>query len=136
MAMTKKEQAEMDRLRDARDFARALRWPEYAEPTKIPVPDGPFGFHTQGWDFRVQRAVEMAGRPHRSADDLVIEAWSESNAHGMGQHITGFGRSASQGGIELYETRADALRALRLDVTERFARVLATIDAEIAKASD
>ncbi|MDW7555342.1 hypothetical protein D9623_33445 (plasmid) [Azospirillum brasilense] len=129
MAMTKAEKAEMEALREARDLARALRWPEYAEPAMIPPPDFS-GSHTSGWLFNTYRLTAQLG----GMGDAVYRAWSESTTHGDGQSPIPH-RSATQGGVHLFATRLDALKALRLAVTEEFARKLARVDAEIAAES-
>ncbi|WP_247879408.1 hypothetical protein [Azospirillum sp. TSA6c] len=127
MAMTKAEKAEMDNLRAARDMARALRWPEYAEPAKLAVPK--FGEFTEGWTFN---SFGVENGPS-AIERAVRLAWSESICHGDGGYRPReTGRSASQNGVQLFETRADALKAMRLQVTQTYARTLAQIDAAIA----
>ena len=126
MAMTKKEREEFERMREERDLARALRWPEYGEPAMVKPPETSSSHHTSGWLFN----------PHRSRDEYsessVYQAWSGSVTHGDGPAPRP-DRSASQRGVHLYASRADALRALRLTLTLRFARILAAIDGEIEK---
>ncbi|WP_425321500.1 hypothetical protein [Azospirillum baldaniorum] len=124
--MTKAEKAEMEALREARDLARALRWPEYAEPAMIPPPDFSDD-HTTGWLFNAYRITAQYG----GMGDAVYRAWSGGNTHGEGEAPIPH-RSATQGGVSLFATRLDALKALRLAMTEDFARKLARVDAEIA----
>lgn len=122
--MNKKEQAEFDALKADLAAARALRWPDYEEPAKLlpPQNDG----HVQGWNYN---AYLM--RDHGNPANAVFQAWSESNRHGHGVYKKD--QIASQKGVALYPTRADALRALRLRITEEYARTLASVDALIAE---
>ncbi|MFC5353580.1 hypothetical protein [Azospirillum himalayense] len=123
MAMTKAEKAEMEALREARDLARALRWPEYAEPAMMPIP--PSGEHASGWLFNAHRAMDLWG-----TGNSVYQAWSKSSTHGDGASPAP-NRSGSQNGVPLFAARLDALKALRLAMTKEFARKLARVDAEI-----
>lgn len=121
--MNKKEQAAFDAAILEAKINRALRWSDvpYVE-RDVPLPES-MGY-SSGWDcfaykdtFRVQ------------------EAWSSSTSHGTGPvPKPGVYSGGSQDGKLLYSTRERALRAVRCDVEMRFARVLAAIDEEIAKA--
>lgn len=124
MAMTKKEHAEMDALREARDLARAMRWPEYPDPARLPVPTG-HGEFTTGWDINAHCLRD----PWRNVADAAYPAWTGVVSHGRGHDHPG--KNGSQQPKRLYATHRDALLGLRLVVTEEFARALAKIDAAI-----
>lgn len=123
MAMTKAEKAEMDRLREARDMARALRWPEYAEPEPISR----------------EEVRSFVGNGY--SDTKVMKGWF-SNRHsevptlgcsnGINHNPTGTERTTSQEPGVMYRTKLDALRVIRLAKTVQFARKLAELDAAIA----
>lgn len=123
MPMTKAEKAEMDNLRAARDMARALRWPEYAEPAPIP------------------REEIRAFVGHSCDDRKVMQGWFANHhygaltlgcSNGINHNRQGTERLSTQGPGTMYRTKMDALRVIRLAMTTEFARKLAKIDAEIA----
>lgn len=122
MAMTRKEHAEMDALRQALKLAQALRWPSEPEPERKPLPqtasDTPFH---EGWDFNVY-------------NNDVYPAWTEAHVHGTGPYPQSTSnRSASQNGHPLYASRLEAFLALRHAKTREFAKTLAELDTEIEK---
>lgn len=130
MAMTKTEQAEMARLRAEVVTAQALSWPSYGAPAMVPPPAGIADGFTVGWLMNSNRV--LAGeQPNR----VVERAWSTCSSHAYGEPPKpGRDVSSSRNRIPLYASRADALRALRMETTRRAAMVLAAIDNEIAQA--
>lgn len=119
--MNKKEQQAFDDLKADLAAARALSWPSYPVPLRtVAASDGET---VSGWNFNARRDY-----------DSVFEAWSTTISHGEGRNKPSEYGSGSQGRVRLFATRADALRALRYEKTERFARELAKIDAQIAEA--
>lgn len=113
MAMNKRE---AERLADAERAARtnrALRWSDYETAPDLPIPEEG---HTQGWDYNAWTYT-------------VTPAWSESTAHGNGEHSAV--RYGPQNGRALYSTRRRALCALRRAMEENFATRLAEIDEAI-----
>lgn len=118
MAMTKKESAHVDALIKALAEARALRFPDYAEPSRLEAK--PDQRPAEGWILNA-----YTGR--------VSKGWFTSYSHGDGPaRSDGSYRSGSQGmGGPWYATKRDALQALRLAKTNEFARLLAAIDMQI-----
>lgn len=116
MAMNKKEQAEMERLRDELAKAKALRWPTYTKPAPIVV--GYVGYKklVTGWNAHTWNA-EYSVR--------------EGCTDGMHHNTHGTDKTTTQGPGRFYQTRLEALRVARLEMTERFAEALARIDRAI-----
>ena len=122
MAMTKREQAELEALRQGLAEAKALRWLGIPEPTRMPLPEKGY---VNGWDFN---AYVWS----------VTKAWTGSLSHSRLGHVEDdtrarYGRdmSAGQGGLPLYATELDALIALRLATERECAKKLAALDRRI-----
>ena len=121
MAMTKREQAELEALLQRFAEAKALRWLGVPEPARMPLPEKGY---VNGWTFNTY-------------DSGVNTAWTGSNSHSRSGHRTDDGQgyrrniSASQGGLPLYATELDALIALRLATERECARKLAALDRRI-----
>ncbi len=113
MAMTKKERAEMDAAILRAETVAALRWTAPVRPD-LPAPKD-HRERTQGWNFNAHAR-------------RVYEAWSECFSHGDGLRPVGPYRSASQGGVALYSTRALASAAMRHEVELMCAEWLRQID--------
>ena len=118
MAMNKREQAEMESLKQQLREAKALRFTEDVE-RDVPIPDG--GDVSQGWDFCGPRQYNR-----------VYEAWSKHSSHGTGQYCP---NSGSQNGVKLFSTKLLALRALRRYAEIMHAADLAGIDSMIESES-
>lgn len=127
MAMNKAERAELDKARADLAAAKAMSWPSYPMPRRLPVPGGNHG--VTGWDFNLYAAMPDVGA--WEVQRALREAWSRATAHGEGHD---WNRSGSQGARPPYATKAEALRAMRIIATERAARTLASIDALIKEA--
>lgn len=114
MAMTKKEKAAHDAEIDRLTLRLALCWTAPVDPD-VPVPKNSYGDTglSKGW---------------LPCFDRVEPACSSSASHGFGSSM----RPNSQMPRELYSTRLLALRALRSEAEERFARELKKIDNWIA----
>lgn len=110
MAMTKSEKARVEEL----ERELAFRWPTVAEP--IPQ-DIPTKGETEGWLFNAHNAS-------------ATHAWSKSYMHGT--YYNGKRLGASQQGVRLYRTKADALIALRWAMCREFARKLYAVDQALA----
>lgn len=133
MSMTKAEKAEMDALRTARDLARALRWPEYSEPQAM----------TEA-EVRADRSFKM--NPRYGADQYACAGWTANLSSyswskpevrqlfssGSSNTTDPAGQNWSQGMGQLYRSKIDALRRLRLELTQEYAGRLAAVDAMIA----
>ena len=121
MAMTKREQADMEALRQGLAEAKALRWLGVPEPTRMPLPEKGY---VNGWTFNTYNSG-------------VDTAWTGPNTHSHSCHRTDDGKqylrniSASQGGLRLYATELDTLIALRLATERECARKLAALDRRI-----
>jgi hypothetical protein len=114
MAMNKKEQAEMERLRDELRLAKALRFTEKVEPD-VPIPES-FSGLAKGFLYNSYLA-----------EPRVVPACSSSVSHGWGNSD----RTTTQQPRRLYSTRLLALRACRHDLEKQCAKLLADIDAQI-----
>lgn len=116
MAMTKKEQAEMENLRLELRLARALRHTPVVEPD-VPIPGGynelvkGFLYNTHGDSF------------------CAVPACSTGNSHCFGHDD----KATSQNARRLYSTRLLALRGCRNEAERNAAKLLAGIDAQIEK---
>ena len=115
MAMNKKEQAEMESLRDQLRLAQALR---YTEPVAKDVKPPLCGGLMTGFLYN---ACPNSWR--------VEPACSSSSYHSFGRDD----KTDSQQPAWLYSTRLLALRACRNDAERRSAKWLAEIDEAIAE---
>jgi hypothetical protein len=116
MAMTKREQAEMQGLRQELRLAKALRFTAAVAPD-VPIPERygvlakGFLFHTHGDGFR------------------AVPACSDSCSHSFGSDD----KPNSQQARRLYSTRLLALRACRNEAEQHCAKLLAEINEAIEK---
>lgn len=125
MAMNKAERKALEDALLERDMARALRWPEYERPVVIPPPSS-YGEPTSG--FLIIPSRSMTG----SAGAGVVKAWSDTLMHGFDSDKPN--RSFGiHGSSPLFATRIDALKGLRMELTEMFAKKLAEVDRLIAE---
>ena len=121
MAMTKREQAELEALRQELAEAKALRWLGVPEPARMPLPEKGY---VNGWTFN-------------SYNSGVDTAWTGPHSHSRSRHRTDDcqghlgNMSASRGGLPLYATELDALIALRLATERECAKKLAALDQRI-----
>lgn len=118
MAMNKKEQAEMDRLRDELRTAKSFRFTETVEPD-VPIPSSGYGH---------KDAVNGFGYNHHT--ETVYESCSTCISHSSWGHSSKT-TLWSQNAIRQYSTRLLALRGLRHALEQKFALKLADIDREI-----
>lgn len=128
MAMTKREQADMRRLRDDLALARAMRWPDYPNPAPMPQAEIKANLVEGG---------ERYGRRQKVARGWFCNAYNGSLTYGCsdGTHHDSRGdTTGTQGMGIMYRTKADAARAMRLEMTEKFAEKLAAVDRIIADA--
>lgn len=128
MAMTKAEKAEMDRLRNDLALARAMRWPSYAKPARMT--------YDQIRDNLVDGGVKWGSR-QKVARGWFQNAYSQRVSYGCSDgtfHSQGGDTTSSQNMGEMWATKADALRAMRLEMTEDFAKKLAAVDRQIEEA--
>ena len=128
MAMTKTEKARMDELQRGIRAAKAMRWPEYGMPAPM---------------TRAEiEAAMIEGGTKQGAMQMVARGWFH-NAHDSGRvtygcsngtnHDRNGDRTSTQHMGLMFKTEADAWRAIRVEMTERFAEQLARIDEKIAE---
>lgn len=118
--MTKKEQAELDRLKQELDEAKALRYPIEAKPRAVPV-DGEIiqrdglqiGWFQSNYETNFSTSKGCRNRVHHCAYDTK--------------------KTTTQTVGVMYHSRHDALLIARWEMTHRFAKALAKIDLEIEK---
>ena len=124
--MNESEKAALIKLQEERDLARAMRWPHYDYPETIKPPAAGVSGHITGWSINADRAEDG------STSLAVSQAWTANSSHGEGPAPGIRGSMSNRCGIELYVSRLDALRALRLELTTRYAQVLKNVDDLIA----
>ena len=117
MAMNKKEQAEMADLKHQLALARAFRFTEPVEKdVPPPAPESKFGELSIGWTY-------ILGRKE------VFVACSSITGHSIGRTD----ETRSQRPMQLYSTKLLALKGLRHEMEQVYAKELARIDALIAQ---
>lgn len=130
MAMNKKEQAEMQRLRDDLALVRAMRWPDYPRPSPV----------NREWiDANLVDGGEQYGRRQKVARGWFYNAYLGSiSGHGVSygcssgmSHNTHGDTTTTQQMGRMYATKREALQALRLELTEKCAGVLAAVDRQL-----
>lgn len=125
MAMNKLEKLRVDMLEKELRVIKALRFASY-NPAKIDIMEATTGKDwnnvSRGWAFNVHSL-------------RVWQGWFRSSSHGTWPREKG--NIASQGcGGPWYVTRRDALMALRIQLTNRYAETLAAIDEQIEGSDD
>ena len=113
--MTKKEQLEMDSLREQLRIAKALRFTEEVKPD-LPKPE-----YDRGPQFNKGYLFNAYG------EGRVAPACSSIVGHNFGSQD----KTSSRDGVALYSTRLLALRGLRHEVEKDCAKRLAAIDKQI-----
>jgi hypothetical protein len=116
MAMTKKEQAEMQSAIDRAETLAALRWTNPV-PRDVGIPETGY---SQGWDYNAWTRE-------------AFMSWSGTVSHGTGPAPeAGKHRSASQQPRRMYSTEVLALAAMRHEIEQKAAADLLKIDRQIA----
>lgn len=130
MAMTKAEQKRMADLEDALRRARAMRWPEYNMPAPMTEADIKANLVEGGIRYQGREPQQVArGYFANSYNGRVSYGCSNGTSHNADGDVT----STQNMGV-MYATKADAWRAVRYQMTERFSAQLAKVDQEIADA--
>lgn len=114
MAMTKKEQAEMEALRWQVYEACALRFTDPVEPD-IPIPEA-FGKTINGYLYHVNRTEVRVEKSCTSSGNHSFGSWDKTN---------------SQGARRLYSSELLAMMAARSAMAKECALALAKIDQRI-----
>ena len=113
--MNKKEQAEMQALREQLHLSNALRFTETPAGPDVPPPD--FAGLSKGFLY------------HAHGEGRVAPACSSAVSHNFGSNE----KTSTQNPRHLYSTKLLALRALRHEMELDCAKRLARIDALIAQ---
>lgn len=125
MAMTKKEKAEMEEMRNRLQILSALRWTEGVKPDLSPkdiLDDQPLD------------TAYISGYTYNAHNGIVSPAWSRRHSHRIGQSVPVSNNStASQHGLALFSTRLLALKACRHAVELECAKKLEEIDRAIER---
>lgn len=127
MAMSKKEQQEVERLKAELAMARALRWPSFANP--------PTMTRDEIKEALVPGGIRY-GSPCKVARGWFMNSHSRSVTYGCSdgyRHAREGDAPGSQECGRMYRTEADAWRAMRHEATLRAAKELADIDAQIER---
>ncbi|RWE46801.1 MAG: hypothetical protein EOS79_11465 [Mesorhizobium sp.] len=128
MAMNKTEQAAFEKLRNDLALARAMRWPSYPKPAPMSRAEIEANLIDGG---------ERWGSSQKVARGWYQNAYSKRVTYGcstvVSHNIEGDTTSSQNMGV-MYAIKADALRAMRLEMTEKFARDLAGVDRQIEEA--
>lgn len=126
MAMNKLEKARVDMLEKELRVVKALRFADY-NPAKIDIMEATTGKDwntvSRGWAFNVHSL-------------RVWQGWFRSSSHGEWPRDPERSISSQGCGGPWYVTRRDALMALRIQLTNKFAETLAAIDEQIEGAND
>jgi len=128
MAMNKTEQAAFEKLRSDLALSRAMRWPDYPEPAPMT--------RAEIEANKVDGGMKW-GKPQKVARGWFQNAYDQRISHGCSDghgHDRHGDTTSSQGMGRMYATKADALRAMRIEMTENFAGRLAAVDRQIAEA--
>ena len=122
MAMNKTEKAEFEAFKRERDMARSLRWPEYSKPERMTA---------------AEIKMEMAATGENVARGWFENSYSQLVSRGCSNgvsHNPNGDKTSSQNAGVMYRYKSEALRVMRLKMTEQFAKDLAKVDAQIAAA--
>lgn len=127
MAMTKAERERMEQLEKAVALARSMRWPEYGSPAPMTVEEKRANFVDGGMKYGTPQKVAF-GYFQNSHSIRVTRGCSDGYHHNIEGDAT-----SSQGGGVMYANEADAWKAMRVELTLRFAEVLARVDEKIQR---
>lgn len=117
--MNKKEQAEMQELREQLAMAKALKWPSYTAPRS---------FDYSNYKFEYSKPLQGWFQWSNGTDYRVTLGCSSGVSHSTDNPT----KTSTQTGGRFYVSKLDALKVARCQMSERFAKVLAKIDAEIS----
>lgn len=129
MALTKAEKERLERTEKALAMARSMRWPEYPMP------------HSMTGD-EIRAALVNGGLKY-GQPERVARGWFQNShskrvtygcSNGVSHNTEGDATSTQQAG-QMFAAKIDALKAMRIEITERYADDLAKLDALIAEAS-
>lgn len=124
MSMTKREQTELTVTREALTAARALGWPREPKPEPMDLDQYLNGLNLA----RISERIVTGWHASTFNDEFrVSEGCSSGGTHSK----TDTTKTTTQGGGRFFRTRREALLTCRWELCERFAKVLAELDAEI-----
>lgn len=127
MAMTKAEQARMAELEEALRMARAMRWPGYPAPAPMTQADIKANLVEGGIKWNQPQMVARGWFAHTGSNPGVSYGCSDGTNHNSDGSTT----STQQMG-RMFFTEREAWRMVRVSLTEKFAKELARVDAQIA----
>lgn len=126
MAMTKAEKERMANLEQAVKFARSMRWPDYGYPQAMT--------REQIDAAKVDGGIKWS-IPEKVAFGYFANAYSLQVSHGCSNGIshnpTG-NTTTTQGMGRMYRSEREAWMAVRLHLTEKYAKTLAEVDEKLA----
>lgn len=127
MAMNKAEQKRMADLDEALALARSMRWPEYNMPAPMTGADIKANLVDGGMKY---------GSPDRVARGYFGNSYSGRVTYGCSNghsHNAEGDKTTTQGMGRMYAFEHDAWRAIRHEMTLRFAKELARVDLRISE---
>jgi hypothetical protein len=125
--MTKAEQKRMDALDEALALARSMRWPEYNMPASMTEAEIKANLVDGGIKYN---------SPEKVARGYFANSYTGRVTYGCsnGIHHSDEGdRTTTQHMGRMYASEADAWRAVRYEMTLRFAKELARVDLKISE---
>jgi hypothetical protein len=126
MAMTKAEKARVEELEKALRLARALRLPDYPKPASMTRDEITANLVPGGEKYGRRQKVAF-GYFYNTHSVTVSRGCSDGMTHSWSGDVT----TTKNMGV-MYSDEADAWRAVRHELTEKYARQLADIDARIS----
>lgn len=126
MSMTKAEQKRVADLEEGLAMARAMRWPEYNLPASLTQTEIRSNLTDGGVKYGNPEQV-CFGWFANSHTGQVTYGCSNGTSHAREGATT-----STQGMGRMFNSKLDAWRTVRYEMTQRFSRELARVDAEIA----
>lgn len=130
MAMNKAERERMASLELGLQRARSMRWPEYNMPSPMTEAEIRANLVDGGTKY---------GSPQRVARGYFANSYTGRVTYGCSDgigHASEGDTTTTQHMGRMFATKADAWRAVRYEMTERFSAELARVDQEIADAEE
>lgn len=131
MAMTKAEKERMAQLERNISLLKAMKWPDYSKPASMTKADIEANLVQGGKQYGSVQRVARGWFSNSYDQGRVSYGCSNGTNHSSSGDIT-----TTQGMGRMYASELEAWRAIRHEMTERFASVLARVDGEIARVSE
>ena len=128
MAMTKAERERLSRAENDLASAKALSWPSYQKPKPMTADEIRSNLVNGGKKWGNTERVARGWFSHYHSEN-----WQATYgcSNGFSHSVQG-DTTSTQGAGKMFSSKADALRAIRIEATERFAFLLAKLDEAIA----